>query len=494
MSDPWKTSAIVPGDPDDERLLRSVHPGDHKNPAPADLYDLVVLGGGTAGLVCAFGAAGLGARVALVERELLGGDCLNTGCVPSKTILAAAAEARSRHGAHPPSSAFGEAMADVRRIRADIAVHDSTARLGAAGIDVFLGDGRFASRDRVEVAGAALAFRRAVIATGARPSIPPVPGLRESAPLTHETLFALTQRPEHLLVLGAGAVGCEMAQAFRRLGVRVTLLDTADRVLSQDDPDASAALLESLQGDGVDVVLGACVIAVAREGDEWILTAGREHRGDALLVAAGRTANVDGLGLDSAGIAADAAGVVVDDRLRTTNPRVFAAGDVATTHRFTHAADAMARIVVRNALFPGTTSNRNLVIPWSTYTDPEVAHVGPRAADLTKRDDLTALTVSFADVDRAKAEQDTRGFARIHVDRKGRIVAATVVGRSAGELISEATLAITHGLTAADLSGTIHPYPTRSEVWRKLGDQARRAQLTPGVRLWLDRWFRFPWR
>ena len=490
---PWTTPVVVPGDPDDERLVANVHPITHVNAGAAPKYDLVVLGGGTAGLVCAFGAAGLGAKVALVERDLLGGDCLNSGCVPSKAVLAAAAKVHARtSGVRPPEQAFRDAMSGMRRIRADISRHDSVARLQAAGVDVFLGSGSGA--DRLEVAGATLVFRAAVIATGARAAIPPIPGLRESAPLTNETVFALTDRPDRLLVLGAGPIGCELAQAFARLGSRVTLFDMADRVLPHEDPDASAAVLETLRADGLDVRLQAGVTHVSRRDGAVVVQAGEEHVGDALLVAVGRSPNVTGLGLEVAGVEADRDGVVVDARMRTSNPRIYAAGDVASELKFTHAADAQARVVIRNALFPFSSTTDKLVIPWATYTDPEVAHVGPTGAALASMQPLTVLTVPFAEVDRARAEQDTRGFARLHVDARGRVIAATVVGPGAGDLIGEATLAITLGLEATALSTTIHPYPTRAEVWRKLGDQAVRAKLTPRAQVWLRRWFSLPWR
>jgi len=494
VKSPWSTPVVVPGDPDDARLLEQLRPAGHVNPEPQDRYDLVVLGGGTAGLVCAFGAAGLGARVAIVERDLLGGDCLNTGCVPSKAVIAAAAKVKARYGdERPPQEEFTAALAGMREVRADIAAHDSVRRLQGAGIDVFLGRGIFTDGERLEVAGAMLRFRAAVVATGARAAIPPVPGLADVA-TTNETIFALTERPERLLVLGAGPIGCELSQSFARLGSQVTLVDMADRVLPIEHADASALVLEALREDGVKVVLGTPAEGVATRDGTIVLTAGGEHAGDALLVATGRSPNVDGLGLEAAGVRVDRTGVVVDDRMRTTNPRIYAAGDVASEKKFTHAADAQARIVIRNALFPGSSSAAGLVIPWATYTDPAVAHVGPLPHELESSPSLTALTVPFSDVDRARAELDTRGFARAWVDPKGRMVGATVVGRGAGDLIGEATLAITKGLEIGDLSATIHPYPTRAEVWRKLGDQANRARLTPTAQGWLRRWFRFPWR
>lgn len=490
----WSSPVVLPNDPDDARLVDHLHPRDHQNPVPADRYDLVVLGGGTAGLVSAFGAAGLGAKVAIVERDLLGGDCLNTGCIPSKAVLASAARAQHTAGDQsPPPEAFLDALASMRAVRADIAAHDSVARLQGAGIDVFLGSGEFVDRERLRVGDAFLRFRAAVIATGARAAMPPIPGLSDVA-LTNETIFSLTQRPNRLLVLGAGPIGCEMAQAFARFGTSVTLIERADRVLPVEAQDASAEVQASLERDGVRVVLNAQITAVERDGGAVVLVGTERYTGDRVLVAVGRTPNIQNLGLEAAGVTTTRAGVVVDDRLRTKNARIYAAGDVTSRFKFTHAADAQARIVIRNALFPGSSSTTGLVVPWATYTDPEVAHVGPMPAELEQRTSLTVLTVPFAEVDRARAEGDTRGFARAYLDAKGRMVGATVVGKGAGDLIGEATLAITHGITAAALSGTIHPYPTRAEVWRKLGDQAQRSKLTPTTQGLLRRWFAFPWR
>ena len=482
---------FVESDVADAALLDSVRPSAWINPTAGGRYNLVVLGGGTAGLVSAVGAASLGARVALIERHWLGGDCLNTGCVPSKAVIRAA---RAAHDARSATDYgirigtvevdFAAAMARMRRLRAGIAPHDSAARLAGLGIDVFLGDARFVGRDVVDVGGQRLRFARAVIATGARAATPAVPGLAEAGYLTNETVFALTARPARLVVVGGGPIGCELAQAFRRLGSEVVIVDRDEHLLSRDDRDAGALVRDRLVAEGVELVLGAAIVRVERDRT-LIVDRGRGEervRADQILVATGRTANVADLGLDAAGIVATARGIEVNDHLRTANRRVFAAGDVASRFQFTHAADAMARIVLQNALFFGRKRVSALTIPWCTYTDPEVAHVGISAEDAAKRDDILTLTVPLTEVDRAVLDGETDGFARVHADRKGRILGATLVSRHAGETIGELALAMTHGLRLGALASTIHPYPTQAEAVRKLGDAYQRTRLTPRVR------------
>ncbi len=488
---------LIESDPHDQALLAHVHPSAWKNPVPASRYDLVVVGAGTAGLVSALGAAGLGARVALVERALLGGDCLNHGCVPSKGVIRASrAVYDAREGATfgvepaaPPRIDFGVAMARMRRLRAGIAHNDSAARATSLGVDVFLGNGRFVGPDALEVEGVTLRFKRAVIASGARASAPPIPGLAEAGYRTNETIFTLTELPRRLGVVGAGPIGCELAQAFRRFGSEVTIVASDPRVLPREDPDASAVLQRQLEREGVRLVLGGKLTRVDRRGDERILLVEKEGATvpvvcDELLVAIGRAPNVEGLGLEAASVVVDRTGVVVDDRLRTANPRIYAAGDVCSAYKFTHAADAMARIVLRNAFFFGRGKASGLVIPWATYTDPEIAHVGLTAAEAAAAGErVRTLTIPFAEVDRAILDGEPEGFARIHVDAKtGRLLGATAVARHAGEMIGEPTLAIGQGLSAAHLSTTIHPYPTQAEVWRKLGDAWQRTRLTPRAR------------
>ena len=484
-----RRTLVQPRDEHNQRLLAQVHPEGWKNPEPAPIYDLVVIGGGTAGLVSAAGAAGLGARVALVERALLGGDCLNTGCVPSKALLRSArAVQEARTGAAVGVHAtvdvdFAAVMTRLRTVRADIAHHDSAARFASLGVDVFFGQASFAGPRAVTVDGGSertrptpliLRFRRAVIATGARPtdlvgrvlSDPEVPGVSY---FTSETIFSLTTQPRHLLIIGAGPIGCEMAQAFALLGSRVTLVDSAPRVLSGEDEDASRIIATQLERDGVTIVtkIGELrdVIAAA----------------DAVLVATGRTPHVEGLNLQAAGINAGPAGIHVDDRLRTSNHRVYAAGDVCSTFKFTHAADAMARIVIQNALFFGRRRASALVIPWCTYTFPEVAHVGVSSGQ--------AITIPLAEVDRAIVDDETDGFVRIHHEQ-GRVTGATIVAPHAGELIGHVADVMRRGGSVGDLSAAIVPYPTVAEALRKAGDTYRRQGLTPRVRRLLQYYFR----
>ena len=500
---------VLPEDAHNQALVANVHPADWPNPEPRNRYNLVVIGAGTAGLVCAAGAAGLGARVALIERHLLGGDCLNTGCVPSKALIRAARaahEARSgeAYGLRPdPEGAlpdFAAIMARMRRLRAEISRHDSARRFrDQLGVDVFLGEARFTGADCVEVAGRQLTFHRAALCTGARAALPDIPGLAGAEPLTNETLFTLTALPRRLAVLGGGPVGCEMAQAFARFGSRVTLVQHGPQLLAREDSEVADLLATVFAREGIEVRLGSRVTGVRIEGAERVLdldgAGGADQlRVDAILVAAGRAPNVEGLGLDTAGIEIDRHGVSVDDRLRTTNPRVFAAGDICSPFKFTHAADAQARILLANALFPGRQKASRLVVPWCTFTDPEVAHVGLTAAQAEAQGiKATTLTVALTEVDRCVLDGESEGFARVHL-RHGTdtILGATIVGRHAGEMIAELALAMTAGLGLGVIGRTIHPYPTRTEAVRKLADAWSRTRLTPTLRRLFAGWL--AWR
>ncbi len=495
-----------PVDANDQRLLDVVHPADWVNPTPASRYHLVVLGAGTGGLVSAAAAAGLGARVALVERHLMGGDCLNVGCVPSKAILAAARswaaarESHARFGGPPVAGAgdFATVMERMRSLRADIAPVDGAPRFRDLGIDVFLGDGAFIGPDTLAVGGATLRFRRAVIATGGRAMAPPIPGLAEAGYLTNETLWNLTTLPEHLLVLGAGPIGCEMAQAFARFGSAVTVLDMGPRILSRDDPDAAEIVQGQMTHDGVTFALGVEVQEVTRDAAGVVrVTVSRDGttrvlEGTHLLVAAGRAPNIAGIGLEAAGVKTTKRGIETNDRLQSSNPRIFAVGDVAGHHQFTHAADFHARTVVANALFYGRSRVSKLVIPWATYTSPEVAHVGATLAELREQGaNHETITVPMHDNDRAILEGETAGFVKVHLaGTTDRILGATVVGPDAGTMISAMSLAITNGLGLGAFGKTIHPYPTTAEAFRKAADQRNRGKLTPLVRRVLGWWFR----
>ena len=491
----------------DRELVEQVHPANWTNPVPAAKYDLVVIGAGTGGLVTAAGAAGLGARVALIERHLMGGDCLNVGCVPSKVLISAARVwATARRAA---SEYDGPALADdahgdftammtrMRQIRAELSPIDSAARFRDLGVDVFLGDGMFADASTITVGGAALTFRRAVIATGARAAAPKIPGLESVQYFTNESIFDLTELPPRLLIVGAGPIGCELAQSFARFGARVTIVDKGDRALPRDDVDAAKIVQDALVADGVTFVFGVEIASVSQHDREITVRTTRArtetaHACDALLIAAGRAANVEGLQLDRAGIAFTDKGVTVDDRLRTSNASVYAVGDVCSALQFTHSADFQARMVIQNALFFGRGKQSNLVTPWATYTSPELAQVGHTADSAAKAGvQVQTFTVPLHDVDRARLEGDTNGFCRVHV-RQGSdtIVGATIVAPNAGDMISEITLAMTNGLGLGAIGKTMHPYPTQGEVLRKVADSWRRTKLTPFVKRLFTRYFR----
>ncbi|MFN0127967.1 MAG: mercuric reductase [Verrucomicrobiales bacterium] len=502
---------LSPIDEHNVDLVQQVHPEDWKNPEPPDMYHLVVIGGGTAGLVTAAGAAGLGARVALVERLLLGGDCLNFGCVQSKALIASARQAAAlRRGADfgisssDPVVDFAAVMARLRRLRAGMARHDSAARFASLGVDVFFGQASFAGAGRVAVGGTELRYRKAVIATGARASAPRIPGLDQVPYLTNESLFALTELPKRFAVIGAGPIGCEMAQCFARLGSEVFLVESMPGILPRDDRDAAAIVRNRLQQDGVRVLCCGKELRLSRgEGGRVRLQVESDGQGyditvDRLLVAAGRAPNVEGLNLEAVGVAHDARGVTVDARLRTTNKRIFACGDICSPLQFTHNADFQARLVIQNALFLGRKKSSSLVIPWCTYTSPEIAHVGLDEKDARAQGiEVTTFTQPLAEVDRAILDGETDGFVRVHV-RAGTdtIVGATVVAEHAGDLISEITLAMTHQIGLAQIAATIHPYPTQADAIRKLGDQYNRTRLTPRVKHLMARWLaaqlRFP--
>ncbi|MDG2332880.1 MAG: mercuric reductase [Myxococcota bacterium] len=488
----------------DRRLLDLVHPPEWQNPSPKGRYNLVVLGAGTAGLVTAAGAAGLGARVALVERAELGGDCLNVGCVPSKSLLRSAhaaaelreAEALGVRNSGGGSVDFAAAMDRMRAVRARIAPNDSAARFSEElGVDVFFGEGRFSGRRQLEVAGQTLNFRKAVIATGARAAVPPIPGLEEAGYLTNENVFDLEELPARLLVLGGGPLGCELAQSFARMGARVTLVELADQFLPREDPEAAQLLFEQLERDGVEVRLSTSLARVqglpGGEKNALLARAGSEENVacDQILVAVGRAPNVNGIGLEAAGVVHDRVrGVHVDDTFCTANPNIYAAGDVCMAHKFTHAADFAARAVIQNALFAvgpfGRKKHSDLTIPWCTYTDPEIAQVGLGEAEAAEQGiEIETFTRPFSEVDRAIADGRDAGFVKIRVARgSDRILGATVAGYGASDLIGEIAVAQAAGLGLGALAAVIHPYPSRAEAIRQLGDAYNRTRLTPLVK------------
>jgi pyruvate/2-oxoglutarate dehydrogenase complex dihydrolipoamide dehydrogenase (E3) component len=502
-------SSLLADDASDRQLLAHVHPPDWVNPTAKPRYHLVVIGGGTAGLVAAAGAAGLGARVALIERELMGGDCLNIGCVPSKGVIRAA---RAWHAANsyetfgaPPSFGggdFGVAMARMRRLRAKIGQVDGAPRFAGLGVDVFLGEGRFAGPSQVTVDGQTLTFRKALIATGGRAAIPPVPGLATAGYLTNETVFTLTTLPKRLAVIGGGPIGCELAQAFARFGSQVTLFQAQPQILPREDSDAAAVVAKAMARDGVRCELDVTLTQVTVVGQEKTIAFARGGSPagtltvDHILVAAGRRPNVEGLDLDRAGVAHGPAGVTVDDYLRTTNPNVFASGDVAGSYQFTHFADAQSRIVLQNAFFSPLPFLRKrasgLVVPWCTYTSPEIAHVGLYERDARARGlAVDTLTLPLHEVDRAFLDGEDEGFLRLQVAKgKDRILGATLVAEHAGDMLGELCLAVTAGVGLNTIAGTIHPYPTQGEVVKKAADAWRRTKLTPGVKRLFRGWFR----
>jgi len=517
---------IHPWDDHNQRLVSNVHPPDWKNPTPDGRYNLVVIGAGTAGLVSAVGAAGLGARVALIEKHLMGGDCLNVGCVPSKAIIRAARAAAEVRDAgafginispgavaadvSPLTSPENEARADsrrllqvdfakvmerMRRLRADISPHDSAARFRDLGVDIYLGGGKFTGPDTIQVGDQTLRFAKAVIATGARAAAPPIPGLDQVPYLTNETLFSLTELPKRFGIIGAGPIGCEMAQSFARFGSEVYLVEATHGILPREDPDAAKIVQDALLRDGVKLLCCGREQRLEKSPNGVRLIVESHEKGydvevDQLLVAAGRAPNVEGIGLETAGIEFDKKGVKVNDRLQTTNPRVFACGDVASRFQFTHAADFQARILIQNALFMGRAKASSLVIPWATYTSPEIAHVGLYEKDAEAQGiAVDTYTQPLKDVDRAILDGETDGSVRVHV-KKGtdQIVGATIVAAHAGDLISEITLAMKNGLGLKAISGTIHPYPTQAEAIRKTGDLYNRTRLTPLVKKIMTKW------
>jgi pyruvate/2-oxoglutarate dehydrogenase complex dihydrolipoamide dehydrogenase (E3) component len=472
---------LEPWDEHNRALVENVRPPQWKNPKPAGRYNLVVIGAGTAGLVSAAGAAALGAKVALIERHLMGGDCLNYGCVPSKAILRAAravAEVRAaeRFGVHTSNVAvdFPKIMERMRRLRAQISPHDSAKRFRELGVDVFLGDAKFTSPQTVEVNAAKLTFAKCIIATGARAAIPKIDGL--DSYLTNETVFNLTTLPRRLAVIGGGPIGCELAQAFRRFGSEVSIIEAAERIMPREDPDAAQILDSVVRNEGIRIFTRA---KIARIENKQIHLAPEAIDADQILVAVGRAPNVEGLNLEAADVAYTKTGVTVDDYLRTTNRRIYAAGDICLPYKFTHIADASARIAIQNALFAGRKKWTSLVVPWCTYTDPEVAYVGDTSDQV--------LVQRMENVDRAILDNAPEGLLKLYL-RKDRVFGATLVAPHAGETVSELTLAITSNLRISSLAQTIHCYPTQAEIIKKAADAYNRRRLTPGVRRWLGRW------
>jgi pyruvate/2-oxoglutarate dehydrogenase complex dihydrolipoamide dehydrogenase (E3) component len=492
----------APADPFEADRLARVGPPRRGNPTPRGRYDLVVLGAGPSGLAAAESAATLGASVALVERKLLGGVNLNSATIPSKTLLrttrlyADIAHAR-RYGARaaPVAPDFALAMSRLRHVRSHLSREDSVRRVESFGVDVFFGDGRFVAPDAVEVDGVRLAFARAVVATGASSVVSDIPGLVEAGFHTGETIFDLEDLPPRLVVIGGGPLGCELAQAFRRMGSAVTIVQDLPLFLDNEERDAAQLLSDAFARDGIEVRLNTTAQRVRvvdglrlvdLRSDDYESTVAA----DAILTGMGRLPNVQDLGLEAAGIAFNAEhGIVVDDFLCSSNPRVYAAGDVCLAHKFTHTAVASARIVVRNALFGGRERMAELVVPWCTYTDPEIAHVGLYVREANRRGiAVKTFTIPMHEVARAVTDAEDMGFVKITVaEGSDRILGATIVARHAGEMINEISLAMGAGLGLRGLAKVIHSYPTQADAIRQAAQAYNHTRLTPRVRARLAR-------
>lgn len=500
---------VHPMDDYNKEMLSNARPPGWRNPTPNGRYNLVVIGAGTAGIISALGAAGLGAKVAIIEKHLVGGDCLYAGCVPSKAIIRSARvvgaiRSGQEMGVHVDEAAvrvdFGAVMGRMRRIRAEISYDDSVHRFTREGVDVFLGSARFTGANTIEVddggTKVTLDFKKAVICTGSNPRELPIPGLHEAGFLTNETLFQLTEQPSRMAVLGSGPIGAEMAQTFARLGTKVTILERMGQILTKEDPEAAKVVQEAMSKDGVQLCFGVEVkrVEMTATGKQLYFTQNGAEESvevDAILVSAGRVPGVDGLNLEAAGVQYNERAVVTDDTLQTTNPNIYASGDVAQKYQFTHMADATSRLVLRNALFPGPKQKLNsLVVPWCTYTDPQIAHVGLNEKSAKEQGiAIDTLVKHFDEVDRARTDGETEGFVKIHI-KKGsdKIVGATIVAGEAGEMINEITTAMVGGLGLKTLATVIHPYPVQAEAIKKIADMYNRTRLTPLVKNAFKAW------
>jgi pyruvate/2-oxoglutarate dehydrogenase complex dihydrolipoamide dehydrogenase (E3) component len=466
-------------------------------------HDLIVIGGGTAGLVTSAGAAGIGARVALIEQDRLGGECLWTGCVPSKALIACARAAHAvctarRFGVDVPAVGvdFGRVMQWAHEAQRQIEPHDSPERFRSLGVDVVRGTARFMGERTLRVDGRVMSAKRVVIATGSKPVVPPIDGLSEVPFLTNETIFSLERQPETLLVLGAGPIGLELAQAFARLGTTVRVLEAAPQLLPREDEELAKLLGQQLGAEKVEILLDTKVTRVSREGRTIRLSAQRPDgspvmvEGDALLVATGRVSNVAQLEAERAGVETGKSGVVVDERLRTTADGVWAAGDVTGGLRFTHVADYQARLVVRNAFFPLASKADYSAVPWVTFTEPELAHVGLTEREARDRhgDGVRVWQRPFDDVDRAITDGETQGMVKLITDRKGKILGGHILGYGAGNIIGEVALAMRHGIPAAKLGNTIHAYPTYPEAIKQAAEGYYKSRFRGPIRT-IARWF-----
>lgn len=496
---------ILPDESYNRELIENAHPPAWRNPDPLDQYNLVIVGAGPAGILAAHAAATLGAKVALIERDLFGGVCLNSGCIPSKAIIRTArlyAEMRDakNSGAQVPASInvdFAAAMERVRRIRARLShFRGSAHRLSSLGVQVFLGEARFSGPRAMVVDGKTLRFKKALIATGARPKSPPIPGLAEAGYLTNESVFDLTECPRRLLVIGGGPLGCELAQALSRLGSQVTIVQNEPMFLTHEERDAAQILSGALARDGIGIHLNTQTVRVRVRGKEKLADLVSDDLKttvtvDEILVGVGTAPNVEGLNLESASVEYGIEdGIQTNDFLQTTNPRIYAAGDVCSAHKFPHVEAAAARVVVRNALFFGRKKLSALAIPWCTYTDPEIAHIGLYVREARKKNiPVKTFTVLMHEVDRAITDGEDEGFVKIHV-REGsdKILGATVVASHAGDLISEISLAMTAGIGLGALAQVSHPYPTQAQAIKMAADAYNSSRISPTYRRILKNW------
>ncbi|GJL56348.1 MAG: mercuric reductase [Nitrospirales bacterium] len=501
---------IHPMDEFNQELVNNVHPPQWTNPEPHGTYNLVIIGAGTAGLITAAVATALGAKVALIERHLMGGDCLNVGCVPSKGLIRASrtwaelkhAEEFGLNVSGNVNGDFSAAMARMRKLRARISHVDSAHRYKKLGVDVYIGEGRFSRDGTITVGEKTLHYAKAVICTGARAIALPIPGLEEAGFLTNESIFNLTTLPTRLAVIGAGPIGCELAQAFARFGSQVLVFEQECRILPREDPEAAEVVKQAMVQDGVQFTCQANITHISQHHSEKIIHYEvdghtKELAVDEILIGIGRAPNVEGLGLETVNVEYHTrSGVTVNDKLQTTNPKIYAAGDICSPFKFTHTADAMAQIVIQNALFPhplglGYASTDSLIIPWCTFTEPEIAHVGLYESDAkAKNIAIDTFTFPLNEVDRAILDGEDEGFARVHV-KKGTdtILGATIVASHAGDMISEFTLAMNAKVGLSTITGTIHPYPTQAEVMKKVANAWRKTTFTDGKKRFLQRLF-----
>ncbi len=490
---------IQPMDEYNQKLISFVHPPDWVNPTPKSCYDLIVIGAGTAGLVVSAGVAGLnlGLKVALIEKHLMGGDCLNFGCIPSKAMIRSAKVIGEILKAQKlginvieKEIDFSFIMERMRKIRAQISHHDSAERFNNLGVDVFLGEARFLCNNIIEVNQQKLNYKKAVIATGARAVKPNIKGIETGEFYTNETIFSLTELPSSLAVIGAGPIGCELAQTFHRLGSNVTLFHQDDHILNKEDSDGAEIIQNTFKREGINLILNAQILRIETTNEGKKIYYQSNQKEDLImvkeiLIGAGRSPNIEGLNLEAVGVKYDQKGVKVNDYLQTTNPKIYAAGDICLPYKFTHTADAAARIVIKNTLFSpfglGKSKFSNLVIPWVTYTDPEIAHVGKYEHQLQKEGiDYETIKIMMSAVDRAIADGETEGFVKIHHRKNSdQILGATIIASHAGEMISEITSAMVNKIGLNGLSSVIHSYPTQAEAIKKTADAYRRKLLTP---------------